>query len=186
LVDSISSNKDIYFEDKLLQYTQFGEFMPKTKLLSNMDNKIEKDYIIKKRISSRSSGIFFNKKDLLGKCFDDYIVQEKILIEKEYRVYCIFDEILEDVSIKQSKTEFVKTDVVGAEKINLKLKKFVKRIIAKNKFDLIGLDIAFSQGKYFLIEINRSPQFKAFFTQTGINLAESFIKKLLQRFPSSK
>lgn len=179
LIDNLESIKDIYFEDKWVQYKIFSEYMPKTYLLSDSNSNNISNYIIKKRISSRGKGIFFNNKDVAQSNIDDYIIQERIIIEKEYRVYVIFNEIINIVSIKSSKTENNKIKIIGNEKINTGLNNFVKKIITNNKFDFIGLDIAFSKGYYYLIELNRSPQFNAFYKQTNNNLAEYFISKLI-------
>lgn len=180
LIDNIDSIKDVYFEDKLLQYKLLSNFMKKTKIFSEYNNEFDPNYIIKKRISSRGKGIIFNKSDVPKKYSSDYIIQERIPIDKEYRVYVICNEIVDTVSIKSSKTQTTKIKIIHTEEINSELKKFVQKVIVNNKFDLIGLDIAFSQGKYYLIEINRSPQFTAFYTQTETNLAELFVKRLLK------
>jgi glutathione synthase/RimK-type ligase-like ATP-grasp enzyme len=181
LIDNINTIKDVYFEDKLLQYKLFSDFMPKTKIFSEYNNEFDSNYIIKKRISSRGKGIIFNKEDVSKNNSSNYIIQEQIIIDKEYRIYVIFNEIVDIVSIKTSKTQTSKIEVVNTEEINSELKMFVQKVIVNNKFDLIGLDVAFSQGKYYLIEINRSPQFTAFYNQTKTNLAELFVKRLLKK-----
>lgn len=182
LIDNVKSPEDVYFEDKWFQYRIFSRYMLPTYLLSDLeDNKKNLNYIIKKRISSRSKGIVFNKEAIPEKNVNDYIIQEKIDIEKEYRVYVIFNEIIETVGIKSSKTDNSKAKVINAEKINRRLKEFVQKIIVNNKFDLLGLDVALAQDQYYLIEINRSPQFIKFYTQTQINIAEFFVKKLLEK-----
>ncbi len=180
LIDNIDTIKDIYFEDKLLQYKFFSNLMPKTMIFSEYNNEFNLNYIIKKRISSRGKGIIFNKEDVPKNNSSNYIIQEQLIIDKEYRVYVVFNEIVKIVSIKSSKTQISKVRVVNIEEINIGLKKFVQKVIVNNKFDLIGLDIAFSQGKYYLIEINRSPQFIAFYNQTKTNLAEVFVQRLLK------
>jgi len=181
LIDNIDSVEDIFFEDKLIQYKHFSSFMPKTNILSATKIRKSFDYIIKKRISSRGKGIFFNKKDVPKDNRNDYIIQEKLAIEKEYRIYVIFNKIIPIVNIKTSKTEAHKVKVLKAEKIDVKLKEFVKTIITDNKFDFFGLDIALSEDKYYLLEINRGCQFTTFYKQTKKNLAEIFIKELLKK-----
>lgn len=179
-IDNIKDAADVFFEDKFIQYKLFNKFMPQTNILSDMNFKEGVPYIIKKRISSRAKDIFFNKDEISKKDAGAYIIQERIPIEKEFRVYVIFGQIIQTVSIKRSKTETNHIKIVGAEKINTKLNEYVKEIIIDNKFDFIGLDIALSAGKYYLIEVNRGCQFNAFYTQTKTNLAELFIKKLLK------
>ncbi len=181
-IDSIENLEDIFFEDKFRQYKIYSDFMPPTQLLSDVQNVPFNNYIIKKRISSRSTGILFDIKDIQdSQEKQNYILQEKLHIEKEYRVYVIFNRIIPTVSVKSTKTQSVKTKVIGAEEIGEELENFVKMLLEKNKFDFLGLDIAQVKNKYTLLEINRSCLFGAFYKHTGINLAEAFISGLLSR-----
>lgn len=181
IVDNLKKIGDIYLEDKWRQYQLFSEFMPKTKILKNIKDVDNTSFIAKKRISSRARGIVFDSKDLIDNKLSDYIVQNKIKIDKEYRIYVIFNEIVKEGMIKSSKTENSRVRIIGAEKISSKMADFVKNIIKKNKFDFIGLDIVQSGDSLYLLEINRSCLFNGYFRITGINLAEMFVDKLLEK-----
>ena len=91
LIDNFETADDFYFEDKWLQYNIFKDVMPKSYLLSDVDvRKLDSRYIIKKRLSSKATGVFLavNEKILNEK--ENYIIQEKIRdYTKEYRVYII-------------------------------------------------------------------------------------------------
>lgn len=155
--------------------------MPETKILTNIEEVDADNVITKKRISSRARGIFFDSKEVQGDRLSDYIIQDKVKIDKEYRVYVIFDEIIEEGTIKTSKDENSKVKVIGVEALNEEIINFVKRIIKENKFDFIGLDIVRSGDEYYLLEINRSCLFNGYFRESKVNLAEVFVDKLLKR-----
>jgi len=176
-IDNISGIDDFLFEDKFIQYKKYSKFMPKTMLLSQYNNNY-KNYIVKKRISSKAKWIFFDINEIDWNK-DDYIIQERIKAEKEYRIYVLKNYIIPVWLIKTTKTSTTKVLVKDKTDIPFELNKFIKDIIKWNKFDLIWLDIIYSGNKYYLLEINRSPQFKKFFKLTSINLAEELINSYL-------
>jgi ribosomal protein S6--L-glutamate ligase len=52
-------------------------------------------------------------------------------------------------------------------------------VYEKLKFDLVGLDIAETHDGYYLLEVNRSPQFVNYLRLSSINLAEILYDYLL-------
>lgn len=182
IVDNLTSIDDIYLEDKWNQYQVFSEHMPTTTLLKNKEEIDRPGYITKKRISSRAKGIIFNSNQLGSDDISMYIIQKMISIDVEYRVNVIFNEVVEDVTIKNSKTDSSKVSIIGSEKISARIKDFVQEVIQKNTFDFIGLDIAVSGEDVYLIELNRSCLFGGHFRATGDNLAVVFIESLLKKY----
>ena len=183
IVDNIKNIDDLYFEDKWLQYKLFSKFMPSTKLLKNINDADMPGYITKERISGRAEGVYFNSKELDANNVAKYIFQEAINIKKEYRVYVVCDEIMKIATIKSPKTETTKVSVVGSEEISEDINVFMQKIIATSTFDFVGIDIARGvNGKLYLIEINRACLFNGYFKQTGINLAEILIDKIIQKY----
>jgi len=181
IVDNLKDLDDVYFEDKWKQYQLFPEFMPSTKILSRSD-EINDSCIVKKRISSRAKGIIFDSRDLAGENLSDYIFQEKFIVDKEYRVYVIGGDIVQAASVKSSKTPNTKVKVLAVEKLALDVENFVKAIVQKiPQLDFVGLDIIRSDNNLYLLEVNRSCLFNAYFKITGVNLAEYFIDKLSTR-----
>lgn len=179
IVDNIKTVDDVLFEDKWRQYELLSEFMPETRVMT--DGRIDfNKKLLKLKISSRGKGVFFEVPE--GIDYNDYIVQDRVDIENEYRIYSIFDEIVEVVEIKSSKTETAKFKVMGTENISDELYRFVKNIKDKVNFDFAGYDVVRDkEGKYHLLEINMSCLFGAFYRETKINLAERFIGELIKR-----
>jgi len=180
-VDQIRSADDLLIEDKWLQYQKFSEFLPHTEILSSKSSFNPNTQFIKKRISSRAKGIVFNLDQITN--HENYIIQEKIAIQEEYRIYSVYDKIIHPAVFKNSKTQStaVKIDRTRSKSITPELKKFVGAIHKKTKLDLIGFDIALTkQNQFKLIEINRSPQFATFFEVTKINLANLLLSAMIK------
>lgn len=59
-MDNTFGISDVFFEDKWLQYKDFQDFIPETKILEKISDIDNPDYITKKRISSRAKGILFS------------------------------------------------------------------------------------------------------------------------------
>lgn len=179
LIDKIQTLDDVFFEDKWHQYQLFSEFMPKTELLTRLNQVDNPKSITKKRISSRAKGIFFQSEDMKNEDVSDYIIQENIAVDKEYRVYVIFNRIINIASLKSPKTIDSKVQIINNEELTPEIISFTQKIIKENKFDFIGLDIAKSGNDLYLLEVNRSCLFNGYFKTTQVNLAETFIDQLL-------
>jgi len=178
IIDNLKTISDIYFEDKWHQYQIFSAFMPKTKLLQSIADADNKMSITKERISGRAEGIFFNSHDLDIAHLNKYIVQDKMNIQKEYRIYVICNNILPEATIKSPKTTTAAVKIMGTETLSSEIIAFTKKILKKNTFDFIGLDLAITKSGLHLIEINRSCLFNGYFKHTNINVMELLIDEL--------
>jgi len=178
IIDNLKTIDDIYFEDKWTQYQMLSQFIPKTELLSFITDADTEDKITKERISGRAEGVFFNSYELDESNPDKYILQDNMDIQKEYRIYVICNKILPEATVKSPKTATTRVKVIGTEIISDEIMVFAKKIIAKNVFDLIGLDLAITKSGPCLIEINRACLFNSYFTHTNTNIAELLIDEL--------
>ena len=180
-LDGISSYEDMLLEDKWEQYKLFGDLMPSTELLSKV-NTLKKDkIIIKKRISARSKGVFFDRKDIKrNENLEKYIIQQLVRINKEYRVYVVAGKIIGPLAIKSSKSKSQHVRIIGEEKkVPAEILDICRHVYEKTNYDFMGIDIAETATGFKLLEINRSCQFKAYLRTTGINLAATLNKHLL-------
>jgi len=181
-VDKISSYDDMMFEDKWHQYNLFGDLMPQTELPSSFDDVNFDTQLLKKRISARSKGIVFDRASILPKDSpQDYVLQAKLNIKKEYRVFMVGGEIVKPMAIKSSKTPNQIAKLVGLEdKIPSDLTQICQEVYKKTKFDLMGLDIVETDEGYKVLEVNRSCQFAKFYRLSGLNLASMLSSYLVQ------
>lgn len=179
-VDTIAGYDDLLIEDKLEQAKIYAELMPESRPFATDLFEAGKE-IIKKRISARSKEVYFRSTDLPAQAItSDYLVQPKLNIKREYRVFMIGGRAIEPLAIKSSKTDETKTKVVGLEKhADRQLLEFCQLVYAKKKFDFLGLDVALTDSGCSLLEINRSCQFDAYSRLSGLNLADKLYHYLL-------
>lgn len=183
-VDKTADLEDLLFEDKWVQYQQFGEFMAETKVFTDPANYKPGNFIYKPRISSRARGINFDK---MPESDASYIQQEKLNIKQEFRIFVLFGKILPQIALRSSKTENSKVkqkEIIKIQDVQ-GLEDFVRKILPLVKFDLVGLDIAVLENSEFrLIEVNRSPQFLAYHRDSRVNLAEHLLENYTSHNPA--
>lgn len=171
-IDNIIQASDLFFEDKYRQYKMLGvKFMPKTFLASKTTFKNGLS-IAKKRISSRAKGIILEKPTT--SLTDEYIIQPRLDIQEELRIFVIYDKVLPIAAIKSSKTESTKVKIIANRKLTRNEINFINSALQKlQKLDFIGIDLAIlNDSSLKIIEVNRSPQFLGYKRTTGTNLAE--------------
>ncbi|MCC7304101.1 hypothetical protein IT418_01650 [bacterium] len=178
IIDAITSYEEILMEDKWLQYKKYEKFMPQTQLF-DLNEEYKQPKVFKKRLSSRSKGIHFSASEISHLECRNYIAQERINFEKEYRVYATKNEIFQVVIVRQSKTEGSKTKNLYSEIIQPDLYKFVQLLAQEVDYDIYGLDIGYLRGNYFLLEVNRSPQWLTYYSLVGVNLSEILVDSIL-------
>ena len=172
-VDTFARAKRL--EDKYLQYKTYGNLMPETYLATKREF-IEGEYIIKPRISQRAKNIIFTKEDLLKKypkIKNDLIIQKRMDIKEELRIYIVKGAVNSVACVKTSKASGM-VKVVGERTLNRNEVEFALQCYSRNKkLDFIGLDVAVLDDLSLkLIEVNRSPQFTRYVEFARINPVE--------------
>ncbi len=181
IIDGMQSSDEIVaFEDKWHQYSSFASFMPHTEQYeADMSLQQFVRPIFKNRLSSMSKGVTWNEQEI-GYDSGNWIVQESIDIAEELRIYSICGEIYPDAAVRQSKTLEHGTEAMAVRHLNQDETKFAGEIMRHvPKLDFVGLDIVRTKdGKFLLIEMNRSPGFAKFAKLSGVNLARILYGKL--------
>lgn len=180
-VDQIRSFQDMQSaEDKYLQSRRFHTFYPPTYLPSQHHFMPDRD-LAKPRISQRAKNILFS---LDGRTLDDtWLIQPRLDIREELRVYTIGHYIYDLASIKSSKSSGA-VKVMGTRQLTPAEHDYIANALKLCDFDLIGFDLAcLADGSLSLIEVNRSPQFRRYAELTGANLAADLSNHLCS--PSS-
>jgi hypothetical protein len=182
-VDHVSSYKQALFEDKWLQYKSLSKYMPKTRILESKDEIDYVKYFIKKRISSRAKGIIFSKEGFsISAIASDYIVQPKLRIRVEYRVFMVGGQVTLPIAIKSSRTVDQRVKVIDIESnVDPELLSLCNYVYTTTNYDLMGLDIVKTDDGYYLLEVNRSCQFRGYKIKSSVNLALQLNKILLTR-----
>jgi len=171
--DTYTIDKILAVEDKWLQYTTYGDFMPKTQLLGDeLDTSGFERPVFKNRLSSHGNGVTWNIEDVTQPV-NDWLIQESLDITEELRVYIIHGKVYPLAAVRQSKTLNQSTQAVDARTLTQEEIEFSTGIGEKSPdMSIVGIDIArTSAGKLYLLEVNRSPGFGKFAELTGVNLA---------------
>lgn len=171
--DTDTVDKVMDTEDKWKQYEVFSGYMPKTRLLGiDLDASDFNRPVFKNRFSSHGNGVTWNIEETTSPR-QDWLIQESLDIHEELRVYVINGKVYPIGAVRQSKTldqntQAMDTRPLRSDEIDFSLS--IGRRVPL--MDMIGLDIARnSDGKLYLMEVNRSPGFGEFAELTGINLA---------------
>jgi glutathione synthase/RimK-type ligase-like ATP-grasp enzyme len=171
-VDHVDDIEGVLIEDKWHQYERWGAWMPKT-YLGGRAMGTEGPVIAKKRISARSRDIVFDVRP--AELSSDWIVQERLVIDDELRVYLLFGQPVTLASRRRPKQPYQATKVTGLHPLSDEETVFVQEIASSmSGFDLVGLDIAVTPDGLRLIEVNRSPQFRRYNELDGSNLVADF------------
>lgn len=171
--DTDTVDKVMDFEDKWNQYEIFSSFMPKTELLNNdLDVTGFDQPIFKHRFSSHGNGVTWDLKETTSPR-QDWLVQESLNIYEELRIYVINGKVYAIGAVRQSKTLDQNTHALDTRSLESDEIDFASRIGQQvPSMSIVGLDIARnSDGKLYLMEVNRSPGFGKFAELTGVNLA---------------
>ncbi len=141
--------------------------------------------IVKDIVGKHSKGVYrFVNKQELDTFFQrskamDFIFQEDLKTDVYYRVFTIGFKAIG--AIKRVKTTSLthsgSTSGVRSKKIkpSREMIEIAEKTAKITDNEICGLDIIKKDGKYYIIEANRAPQFKAFSEKTGINVAKKIL-----------
>lgn len=177
-VDGVGSFDAMLLEDKWLQYQLLADYMPLTRVLA--DITFPPHSFIKKRISSRAKGVIWSVEDIpTGDVPADYIVQPRLTIVKELRVFMVGGEIVLPVAIRSSKTPGQKVRLLTVETaLDPAAEAICHAAHLAMPYDFAGIDLAWDGKRYYLIEVNRSCQFKGYQRVAQSNIAERLGRSL--------
>ncbi len=109
-----------------------------------------------------------------------FLVQEFIRFEKELRVLVVGNNALG--AFEKQSTDWKKNIAQNAFSVPFDLTKEISDIAVKASnsagLEIAGVDLGLFNGKWFVLETNRSPLFRAFEETTGINAAGKIVDYL--------
>jgi ribosomal protein S6--L-glutamate ligase len=134
-------------------------------------------YLLKSKAALNS---FLSKTDVGG-----YLFQETLSAREDIRVIVIGNQVIGAMKRIAPKGDFRSNIATGGRSENYSpISDEIRRAAIKAAkimdIDFAGVDIMINNGKPYILEVNRTPQFKAFLKTTGINPAKpliSFIEK---------
>lgn len=131
--------------------------------------------------------------DAVNKSETPLIIQPMIPNDGDYRVWILKDKVIGVIKRSPSaEGEFRSNISLGGNAQVAKLPDDVLDMAVKSAqildLDMTGVDIIQDSitKKYYVMEVNASPQFKGFMTTTGINLFEIITKYIIKEIESKK
>lgn len=167
---------------------QAGLYIPKTELLENAKPPEfpSEELVIKPLHGKRGEDIHRIKKSefqrLLPKLskLRQYMVQEFVPIEKELRILVIGSKV--SGAFRKETMDWVHNIARGAaakpEPLTPELEQTALKAAVTTQTDIAGIDLAITPKGFFVLEVNRSPGFRAFEEATGINVAKEIVEYL--------
>ncbi len=120
----------------------------------------------------------------------EVMLQPFLKIEEEYRIFVIGSQSLGVIKKIPEKGKRIANYAAGAQflpaKIPLELEEEAIDICRQQKIEIGGVDIARVGEEYFLLEVNRCPEFRAFSRAKEVNVAEKIIENLTSRIVDEK
>ncbi len=178
-------------ENNLPYPKSYNSSAPQNKRLNDILNILNERLPIIAKISSSSKG----KGVFLIKSEKDYkklihnlperdrrtlIFQEYLKHDGDIRVIVIGGKAIGAMFRKKKKNEYRSNIALGAKGMPYKLTQNISELaIGAAKavnMEIAGVDIMISKGKPYIIEVNRSPQFRGFLKATKIDVPEEIIK----------
>jgi len=188
---STNLNKEIFLatiESEILPHPPNSFFIEAGKKIHE-NKKLSFPLLTKPVLGRHGEDIFIHKnleslQNAINKSSETLIIQEYLEVESEFRAFVIGDKVLGVVKKIPASGTTIANYAAGAEFIQTDLPKELLdesiRLCQSQEIDIGGVDIARDrEGNYFLLEINRCPEFQAFAKATKIDVAGEMIKFVL-------
>jgi RimK family alpha-L-glutamate ligase len=162
-----------------------------------LDKELEFPLIMKGTQSSRGRAVFKihnieEFKEIYNEIGPKVLLQKYIPITFDYRVFIVGEKILGVMKRFNSEDNFLTNISAGgtAEPSTLpqEVLEMCKKAKALRNTEISGVDVIEHGGKYYVLEVNTSPQFQGFETATGVNVGKEIVEYGEHKFqaPSSK
>ncbi len=198
ILDHTISNRDTF--GKISQANtllEAGVLHPKIYFTGNLKNftlgiehQLKFPCIAKPVVGSQGRGIKLiqNSKEaleLMMSAGEDYLFQEYLPIESDYRIFIIGNEVLGAMRRFVAPNDIRSNVSIGAKTepcIPTPLMKEVAlRAAAAFKYDVSGVDIAIVGDKHYVLEVNRTPQWQGIKRALGIDPALAIVTFCLEK-----
>lgn len=179
--------------------SQAGLMQPKTykpggiKAAKELLKDLAYPVVLKDAWGSKGQGMILakNKNDALNwireskKIERPYLVQEYIPVKNDTRVFIVGDKVLGGMRRTAPKEDWRANIAVGGTAKAIKVPKEMATVALKAKdamkMEIVGVDILEHKGAYYVLEVNRCPQFKGFQTSTGINVGKEIVNYIASK-----
>lgn len=188
-----------YIPSKLFEASRFSEAglnYPETFSILDVESfELFKDgicypVIVKPVNGQKGQDMFkFENESELGEFLKEnnkgWLVQECLPMDGDVRVFIVGDEVLGAIKRFTIEGDFRSNASLGAEARKFELTEEISEIALKAKkamnCEIAGVDLAWSNDKWYVIEVNFTPQWQAFKEVIGINPAEKIVEYAIDK-----
>ena len=154
-------------------------------------------WVIKPAVGSQGSlvRLVYTKKEITEHTQDSsvlWILQKYVNVKSDFRVLVLGNRVLGSIERFVISGDIRSNASLGADSQVVNLPTKAKKLAIKASkvcgWDFSGVDLIQhpSTGEWFVLEVNRCPQFFAFQKQTGIEVVEEVIKYIVQEIKNAK
>jgi len=122
---------------------------------------------------------------LLSRTKEELLIQRYIKGGREYRVFVVGKKVLGVVRKVPAPGKKIANYSAGATFLKDTIKRLLKKecvvICREQGIDIGGVDLIEKNGTFYLLEVNRCPEFRAFTKATGIDVAGKIVKYVIKR-----
>jgi len=168
---------DTYYYPTVLAFKRFGKDLNYPVLLKDINGMHGRNIFYKKTQIELEE--FFGWRKI-----NNYFIQKFIPTDYYYRVLVVGNKVLG--AMKRNTLMSIRKKRIPLEKRSHKteltpeLKKLALKAAKATNTDIAGVDIIYDNDKPYILEVNRSPQFKRFTQVMGIDVAAEIITYLEQ------
>ncbi|PIR93726.1 hypothetical protein COT97_05160 [Candidatus Falkowbacteria bacterium CG10_big_fil_rev_8_21_14_0_10_39_11] len=194
----------VYIFDKLFMYSALSYhelpcldtfYYPSVKAFKKFGGNIEYPVLLKDINGMHGRNIFFkNTENELEDFFNwrkinNYFIQKFVPAEYYYRVLVVGNKVLG--AMKRNTLSSIRKKRIPLEKrshkseLTMELKRLALKAAKATNTDIAGVDIIYDGDKPYVLEVNRSPQFKRFTQVVGVNVAGEIIDYLEKIYKSN-
>lgn len=129
---------------------------------------------------------FFSQKDKVEK----FLLQEFLEIDGDVRVFVVGGRVLGAIKRFVISGDFRSNASLGARAelfpVDQKMRDIALKACKAMKYEIAGVDLAMANGKWYVIEVNSTPQWQKFKEVTGVNPAKEIIDYAIKKYEKIK
>lgn len=200
IVDKVFTYERPFIDRKSFEYARVSEFnLPiidsvfvNLQNVEEVKNKIEFPCVVKRTDGRQGDAVwlinsFDELRQLLLQQQTHLLVQDYIANEGDYRFFVIGDRVIAAMKRQSQTADFRNNISLGGEGTIYKPKEEEEKLAidaAKAMgYDIAGVDLMFDakSKKWFILEINRAPQFEGIMKATGIDIPKQMVEYLISK-----
>jgi len=190
----------IFMENKLFEASKLSgagikypksHYIVKYNFFEKIKNNITYPAIVKPIDGKKGADIYKFKKPeeldyFLQKNTKGWLIQECLEIDGDVRVFVVGDKVLGAMKRFIIEGDYRSNISLGAKaevfELNKEIEDLALNATKAMNYEIAGVDLAYSDGQWYVIEVNTTPQWQGFKKTTGINPAEFIIKYSIDKF----